>query len=82
MSHSKILWGKGPSNDPNSTWLDSVVRDRNNDWLQQLVVQCPDGSVVTVKAGNKPYGLTAKTTSEYNPERVIPTETGLMQKYR
>ena len=83
-SNSKILWGKPPKNaDPTTgNWQDSVTRANEHGWFNNMIYQAPDGSVVTVKAGNKPYGLTASTKSDYSPERVIATEKGLMSKYR
>ena len=80
---SKIFWGMDPpAGGPQDPQARATICKQDHGWIQKAAFETPDGSVVTVKAGNKLYGLTASTKSDYNPDRIYATELGLFRKYR
>lgn len=69
----KIIWGR-----PNA--FEIVVRD--DTWYKTYTLNSPDSSVVTVKAGNKPYILSGEGQSIHVSDRTIVSESALLKKYR
>lgn len=70
---------------PNIAWLRDdakavVVKD--NTWGAVFKHQSHDGSVISVKAGNKLYVLSGNTQSEVVKDRSITSEAALFKKYR
>lgn len=69
----KIIWGR-----PNA--FEIVVRD--DTWYKTYSLTSPDASIVTVKAGNKPYILSGEGQSIHVSDRTIVSESALLKKYR
>ena len=76
VQSARILWNsEGSTVEPAF-----YIKDRT--WSTAFTHRASDGSIITVKAGNKIYSLSRSVNSEFEPGRVVASEAGLFKRYK